>query len=118
MADEALGSARRSVIHLLLRGSVDLFRREKYDCPDSSPAGRVNPQGDRCRRSVVGQVEDDIDVVLAKGEVERLHAPADAGGHCLDRGPPRTAALIKHIFGALGWVGGRYEIFRHAAPLS
>jgi hypothetical protein len=109
--------AGRSVIDLLLGGGVDLLRSEEYDRLGPSPTGSVDPERDRSRRSVVGQVEDEVDVVLAEGEVEGLNTASDAFNHRLDRCLPRSSTLFEDTFGALGRVAGCNQKLAHIASI-
>ena len=68
------------VVDALPGDGVDVLRSHQDHGPDVGTSGGVHRQGERSGGRVVGKLAERVDVVLAEGEVEGLHAPTEIGG--------------------------------------
>ena len=77
---------------------------EQDDGLDRGRARRRDGQRDGRRLDVARQVGDQVDVVVAEGEVERFDLAAVALGQATDRGGPTGAAFLDQTADPLGRV--------------
>src|SRR6478735_8908167 len=106
-------AARWDVVDTQAEGSVGLLNREQLDGARLGTAGGTDRERDRRRALVVRKVGNDVDVVVAEREVERLHRPAHAVDHVADHISPRLRALRAHSLEAFERVVRLDQVLGH-----
>src|SRR5437660_7007575 len=107
---------RRTVPHRLLRGLVDLFGGEEHRGFGADRAARVDGQRGGGEARIVGGVQDDERVVLAEGEIERLHLSVHTLDRLLRRRPARGAPALEDPFRTLRRVRSLDQVLGHITP--
>src|SRR5215217_1646464 len=70
----------RAVVDGSFRRRIDLFRGQQHHRPHGGSAGRVDGESNSCGALVVRKLDDHVDVMVAKGEVEALDPATHALG--------------------------------------
>src|SRR5579884_4254801 len=85
----------RPVRDLDLGRAVDLLRCQEHDGAGADEPARRDRETDRGRCDIVGHLRDDVHVVLAEREVERLELATSPADRLLDGPAPRGAPALE-----------------------
>src|SRR5271156_1463517 len=109
--------AGRTEVHGPLGGVVHFLGREQHDGLDGDGAALLCRQRDSGGGRGVGQVDNDIRVDIAEGEIERLQFSAQPFGHLRDGRAAARAPVLGDALGALNRVSRLQKIFGHVGLL-
>src|SRR5262245_51757412 len=110
--------SRRAEIDFSFRGLIDFFGREQHDDARFHGAAGLRDERDGRHVDVARQVHEDVKVVAAESEVERLQLPAHLPHELLDHIPALGAAFMEQTLQALLSVRALTKILWHVVLLS
>src|SRR5437870_5386468 len=94
------------IFEALFRGRVNLLRSEQDH--GSNPRGAAGPHGqaDAGRRGTIGEVADQVEIVLSEGVVDGLQLAPRALEERFNGRLPAAPAVLQQALGAFGSVRG------------
>jgi len=95
---------------------IHLFRCQQGDSLDPECSADVADEGNGSGSDIVGQIDDDVEVLLTEGEVEGFQSSADAAQGLFGCFASFGTSLFEKTFVAFLGIRTMEKIFRHLAP--